>query len=95
MESHFEKIQYNRAKSRMREIKSLYTMIGGCLILIPYLIFINLKTNPEFQWFWFPVAGFVISISGYAFYLFVGRDWEERKIRELMEEEKRRNSKSL
>lgn len=94
MENNLEKFKYKRAKSRMEEIKTFYVMLGGCFLLMPYLIFINMKVNPEFQWFWFPLFGFGISILGYALYLFAGKDWEEKKINELMEEE-RRNSKSL
>ena len=94
MENNLEKLKYKRAKSRMEEIKAFYMMLGGCFLLMPYLIFINLKVNPELQWFWFPLFGFGISILGYALYLFAGKNWEEKKIKELMEEEIK-NSKSL
>jgi hypothetical protein len=94
MENNLEKFKYKRAKSRMEEIKAFYMMLGGCFLLMPYLIFINMKVNPELQWFWFPLFGFGISILAYALYLFAGKDWEEKKIKELMKEE-RRNSKSL
>ena len=94
MENNLEKFKYKRAKSRMEEIKAFYMMLGGCFLLMPYLIFINLKVNPELQWFWFPLFGFGISILSYALYLFAGKNWEDKKIKELMEEEIK-NSKSL
>ena len=84
METDFEKLKLKLAKARMKEIKAFYIMLCGCLILMPYLIFINLKTNPEFHWFWFPIVGFGISILGYSIYLFTGKRWEENKIREIM-----------
>ncbi|MGO4709827.1 2TM domain-containing protein [Chryseobacterium sp. 2TAF14] len=94
MENNLEKLQYKFAKSRMKEIKAFYIMLTGCILLSPYLIFINLKVNPEFNWFWFPLLGFGISILGYAFYLFTGKNWEKKKIKQLMEKESR-NSKLL
>jgi len=88
METDFDKLRLKLAKARMKEIKAFYIMLTGCGILIPYFIFINLKTNPEFHWFWFPVIGFGISILGYSIYLFTGKNWEERKIRQIMNNQK-------
>lgn len=88
MENDFDKLRLKLAKARMKEIKTFYIMLTGCAILIPYLIFINLKTNPEFNWFWFPVIGFGISILGYSIYLFTGKSWEESKIKQLMNNQK-------
>lgn len=67
----------------MKEIKTFYIMLTGCFLLTPYLIFINLKVNPELQWFWFPLIGFGVSILGYALYLFTGKNWEEKKIKTI------------
>jgi hypothetical protein len=94
MENNLENQQYKSAKSRMKEIKTFYIMLTGCFLLTPYLIFINMKINPELQWFWFPLLGFGVSILGYAFYLFTGKNWEEKKIKQLIEQE-RSNSKLL
>lgn len=94
MKINLENQKYKHAKSRMKEIKAFYIMLTGCILLTPYLIFINMKVNPEFQWFWFPIFGFAVSIFGYAFYLFIGKNWEEKKIKYLLEKEKI-NSKSL
>lgn len=94
MENNLGKIKYQRAKRRMQEIKSFYIMLVGCLLLSPYLIFINMEVNPELQWFWFPLSGFGISILGYGLYVFTGGNWERKKIQELMNEELS-NSKSL
>lgn len=88
MENDLDKLRLKLAKARMQEIKAFYIMLTGCVILMPYLIFINLKTNPEFHWFWLPVIGFGISILGYSIYLFTGKSWEERKIKQLMNNQK-------
>jgi glycopeptide antibiotics resistance protein len=84
METDFEKLRLKLARTRMKERKAFYIMLAGCFVLMPYLIFINLKTNPEFHWFWFPLVGFGISILGYSIYLFAGKNWEEKKIREII-----------
>ena len=84
MENDFDKLRLKLAKARMKEIKAFYIMLCGIVILVPYLIFINVKTTPILQWFWFPISGFGISILGYAIYLFTGKNWEENKIREIM-----------
>lgn len=84
MENDFDKLRLKLAKARMKEIKAFYIMLCGIVVLVPYLIFINVKTTPNLQWFWFPIAGFGISILGYAIYLFTGKNWEENKIREIM-----------
>lgn len=88
MENDLDKLRLKLAKARMEEIKAFYIMLTGCIVLIPYLIFINLKTNPDFHWFWFPVIGIGISILGYSIYLFAGKSWEERKIRQIMNNQK-------
>ncbi|WP_326981516.1 2TM domain-containing protein [Chryseobacterium sp. MYb264] len=87
MENNLQKLKYRRAKRRMKEIKYFYFMLFGCVLLSPYLIFINLTKTPEFHWFWFPLSGFSVSLLSYAIYVFTGRKWENRKIQELMDHE--------
>ena len=63
------------------------SLIQG-IVLMPFLIFINLKTDPQTQWFWFPLIGCGLSVLGYGLYLFAGKSWEERKIRQIMNKQK-------
>ncbi len=88
MENHTNNSRLRVAKARMKEVKAFYTMLGGFVILMPYLIFVNLKSTPDFHWFWFPIAGCGISILGYAIYLFGGKNWEQKKIRQIMNNQK-------
>lgn len=85
-----ENNKYLRAKQRVEELKGFYgNLISYCLV-IPLLIFINYKTFWGFQWFWFPMAGWGIGVAIHAFTVFgYGANWEERKIRELMEKDDR------
>ena len=80
--------KYINAKKRVEELKGFYYHIISTLFIIPLLIFINYKTSWGFQWFWFPVGGISISIIIHAFTVFgFGSEWEDRKVRELMEKE--------
>lgn len=91
METSSQKLKYDRAKSRVQELKAFYIMAFGYCILIPFLIFLNLKMTPNFHWFWFPAFGCGISILFYAFNLFAGKSWEEKKIKELVDKDPFKN----
>lgn len=84
METLNENKSYNRAKERVTELKSFYIMIVGYVLLVPFLYFLNIKTTPDYHWFWFPTTCCTISILVYSIYLFAGKSWEEKKIQELM-----------
>lgn len=79
---------YYKAKQRVKEIKEFYGNLISYCVVIPFLIFINYYTYWEFQWFWFPLFGWGIGLTIHGFSVFgYGSDWEERKIRELMEKD--------
>ncbi|CAN5361471.1 histidine kinase [soil metagenome] len=83
---------YFKAKERVKEIKEFYGNLISYCIVIPFLIFINYYTFWRFQWFWFPLFGWGLALSIHAFSVFgYGQNWEERKIRELMEKEKQQS----
>ncbi|MFI1745714.1 2TM domain-containing protein [Thalassobellus sediminis] len=83
---------YLRARNHVDELKGFYySLISYCLV-IPFLIFINYKTSWDFQWFWFPMAGWGLGLTIQGFRVFVndkafGRRWEEKKIKEFMQDE--------
>ena len=80
---------FHRAQERVQEIKALYTHLIIYLLVNPFLIFINYFTYWDFQWFWFPLFGWGIGLAAHALTVFgFGAQWEERKIRKLMEEDK-------
>ena len=54
MENNLEKLRFNSAKNRVEELRTFYIMLSGYVLLMPFLIFINMRTNPELHWFWFP-----------------------------------------
>ncbi|UZH55248.1 2TM domain-containing protein [Salinimicrobium tongyeongense] len=86
-----ENTAYFKARQRVKEIKEFYGNLLSYCLVIPFLIFINYQTYWEFQWFWFPMAGWGLGLTIHAFSVFgYGAHWEERKIQELMEKEQQR-----
>ncbi len=84
---------YYKAKKRVEEIKGFYGNLLSYCLVIPFLAFINYQTSWSFQWFWFPMLGWGMGIVFHAFGVFgYGKSWEERKIREIMEQEERTNT---
>ncbi|WP_136481954.1 2TM domain-containing protein [Cognatitamlana onchidii] len=85
---------YIRARKHVEELKGFYYSLGSYVLVIPFLIFINLKTVPQFHWFWFPMFGWGLGLAIQGFRVFVdngsfGRGWEKRKIEKYMEEERK------
>ena len=83
---------YVRARNHVDELKGFYYSLLSYCVVIPFLIFINLKLTSGFHWFWFPMFGWGIGLTIHAFKVFVGdgnfgRQWEERKLKEFMREE--------
>ncbi len=83
--------KYIRAKKHVDDLKDFYgSLIAYCLV-IPFLIYINYRTSWNFQWFWFPLFGWGLGNVIQAFKVFgYGANWEDRKIREIMEKDKNR-----
>jgi len=83
---------YLKAQKRVKDIKEFYSHLTTYCLIIPLLIFINLYTYSDFLWFFFPMFGWGIGLAIHAFTTFgYGKDWEEKKIRELMEKDKQNN----
>ena len=91
--------RYKKAQKRVKNIKGFYTHLTIYCLVISVLIFINLKFEPHFHWFWFSALGWGIGlffnwlgVFGFRSLGF-GSDWEERKIKQLLEEEENRTRK--
>jgi len=82
------------SQSKVEEIKGFYWSLFSYFIVIPFLFFIWYKITPyTIQWFWFPMFGWGIGLvfqglSAFGNPIF-GDDWEERKIKELMDKDKK------
>jgi two-component system LytT family sensor kinase len=87
---------YEKAKKRVKELKSFYGNLISYCTVIPFLIMINLLTSPKNLWFYFPMLGWGIGVASHAFQVFgVGESWKEKKIREIMNKQKNRNNGNL
>ena len=90
-----ESSKYIRAVERVNEIKEFYGNVISYCIVIPFIIFIYFRFTPDsFPWFWFPILGWGIGLvihgfRAFNYRFFLGSDWEDRKLKEFMEEEEK------
>jgi hypothetical protein len=87
-----EQARYERAKKRVEEIKAFYMHLVSYIVVNAVLVILNLLTSPEYLWFIWPLGGWGIGLLLHGLSVFGniwGNDWEERKIRELMDKDKR------
>lgn len=79
---------YERARKRVKELKEFYTHLLVYIFVNIMLIIINLLTDPSYLWFIYPLLGWGIGIAAHGVNTFGinkwGRDWEEKKIKELI-----------
>ncbi len=89
MENETEK--YKRARKRAKELKSFYSHLVTFVVINTYMIAVNLFTSPDELWFYWPLLGWGFGLFWHFCGVFVfnqfGKDWEEKKIKELMEKE--------
>ena len=87
--------RYDRAHARVQELKGLYTHATAYVLVNIGLFVINLLTGGGW-WFYWPLLGWGIGLGIHALSVFTfgggpfGRDWEERKTRELMDRDRDR-----
>lgn len=87
-----ENSKYVRAIERVEKLKEFYQNLASYVIVMPILVYINLEFTPWFPWFWFPLVGWGIGVlfhwlDANNYNIFLGRNWEERKIKEIMDQE--------
>ncbi len=89
--------KYLRARERVDILKKFYGHLTSYLIIIPLLAVINYWTNGwRYMWFLWAAFGWGIGLFFHAIAIFnmnpfFNKDWENRKIREFMEQEERTN----
>lgn len=84
--------EYLRAKKKVKGIQAFYIHLAINIVSIIVIVTVNLMFSPEFHWFWFPLAGIVLvtiihwmAAFGDRMSIF-NKDWEEKKIKEIMDE---------
>lgn len=91
-----QEIKYQKAKERVEAIKGFYIHLTVYVVVNLMLFTINMITSPNNLWFFWPLMGWGIGFAFHTLSVFVfnpgfstgmGANWEERKIREIMEKE--------
>jgi hypothetical protein len=86
--------RYQRAKKQVEEIKGFYGHLVSFLAVNAFLLFINLKYSPQELWFLWPFMGWGIGLllhglKAFNYMPFLGKEWEAKKLKQYLEEEKR------
>lgn len=90
-ESYIEDKRYEKAKEHVEAIKGFYGNLTSYLIVIPILAYINYRTT-SFAWVIFPALGWGFGLLGHGLQAFgynpiFGKSWEERKVKQYMEDD--------
>lgn len=83
---------YYKAQKKVEEIKGFYGNLFSFVLINLGLMILNLVTYPQYLWFLYPFFGWGIGVAIHAMYTFnwmpfFGADWEEKKIREIIDRE--------
>lgn len=93
-----EEIRYKEAQKEVKKIKGFYTHAIVYIVVNIFIVYVNISNLDEgetyFHWKNFTTAifwGLGLLAHGLSVFLptiVLGKDWEERKIREFMENER-------
>lgn len=87
-----EEKKYDRAKKKVEKMKNFYANLVSYIGVNTFLIFLNYYTGWAHKWFVYPLIGWGVGLlfhyfEAFEYYPFLGRNWEEKKIKELMDED--------
>ncbi len=90
-----EKELYRKARGKVRAIKGFLNHLLTYLTVCVFLFVLNYLTSPDDYWVQWPAIGWGIFVVFHFLRVFVtpgflGREWEDRKIREYMDKERQR-----
>jgi 2TM domain len=85
---------YRRARRRVRQIRGFYVHVAVFVAVNVLLHLINFVATRKGYWAFWPLVGWGIGLlahglATYRWMPFLGKDWEKRKIRELMDKDRR------
>lgn len=89
-----EQHKRERAKSRIGELKGYYIHLLVFVLVNLFLVLLNYMTSGwEYLWFLFPTLSWglgllIHTICVFGMNTFLGKGWEERKIKEFMDNDK-------
>jgi two-component system LytT family sensor kinase len=91
--------ELERARARVKKIRAFYTTLLSYLFVNILLIIINLLTDPHDLWFFWVtlIWGAILIIQALNTFTirdrFLGEEWEERKVNEILEKRRQRRDK--
>lgn len=90
-----EEQRYYHAKKRVESIKGFYGNLTSYIVLNIFFFVLNILTSPKHLWFYWPLLGWGIGVIFHGMKVFnyspfLGKNWEERKLKEYLEEEKKK-----
>ena len=93
-----EEDKYRIAKKKVENLKGFYGNLASYIFVNIVLVVVNLVTSPDHLWFYWPLLWWGLGVLFHGLKVFevlpnFGKDWEERKIKELMEKEKENKNK--
>ena len=82
--------RFRRAQARVEELRGFYIHGFMYVLVNAALLGINLVTSSGYLWFLWVTIGWGVGLASHAFVVFgvaglLGKQWEDRKIREIME----------
>ena len=89
--------RYKAARRRVREIREFYSHLAVYVSVIAMLAALDWMTGGGLDWVLFPALGWGVAVLIHASQVlvverFFGKEWEERKIRELLGEKPKRGA---
>ena len=89
-----DELAYRKASRRVKELKGFYGNLTSYCLVIPFLAVLNLLTAPQYLWFLWPMMGWGMGLAAHGITTFgIGKEWEEKKIRQLMNEDRKGTKK--
>ena len=93
MENNKNDIKYLNAKKRVKQLKGFYVHLLVYVLVNAIIIFLRFQKSGEIKFFDWGFGLWGIGLAAHGLTVFVpnfilGRNWEEKKIRELMDKDK-------
>ena len=90
--------KYEAARTKMLAVKGFYRHLFFYILFNLCFFLINIKTSPNDLWFFWPllfwglaVISHASTVFGFGFGKFLGKNWEEKKIKKYMEHDDTEN----
>lgn len=88
--------RYYQAQKRVKELREFYEHLTVYVLVNPIVIVVNIMTSPGYLWFLWCLMGWGAAIVLHAMKVFnfspvFNKEWEKRKIREILEKENQKN----